>query len=74
MIELRSEITGVVVEILAPEGAEIAKGDMVILLEAMKMEIPAVAPCAGRVVEVRVASGDVVEQDQVLALIHPAGK
>lgn len=74
MIELRSEITGVVVDILAPEGAEIAEGDMVLLLEAMKMEIPALAPCAGRVVELRVAGGDVVEQDQVLAVIHPAAR
>jgi len=74
MIELRSEITGVVVDIIAPEGTEIVEGDMVILLEAMKMEIPALAPCSGRVVELRVANGDVVEQDQVLAVIHSAGQ
>jgi biotin carboxyl carrier protein len=39
-------------------------------MEAMKMEINVVAPAAGRVSEVRVAVGDSVDTDQVLATIE----
>jgi biotin carboxyl carrier protein len=35
----------------------------------MKMEIPVEAPCAGRIREIRVREGDVIEEDAVLAVI-----
>jgi biotin carboxyl carrier protein len=39
------------------------------LLEAMKMEIPVVAPVAGTIQEVKVSAGQTVESDTVLAVI-----
>ena len=48
----------------------IKKGDTVIILEAMKMEIPMVAPQDGTVASVDVAVGDSVEAGTLLATLN----
>ncbi len=50
-------------------GQTVAADDELIILESMKMEIPAVAPGAGTVTTVRVAEGDQVTEGQVLVTI-----
>jgi acetyl-CoA carboxylase biotin carboxyl carrier protein len=45
---------------------EVAAGDMVCLLESMKMEIPVLAETGGVVSAVRVTTGDVVQEGDVL--------
>jgi acetyl-CoA carboxylase biotin carboxyl carrier protein len=50
-------------------GDQVEEDDVVILLEAMKMEIPVVAPVGGTLSKVNVKPGDVVETDSVLAVI-----
>lgn len=57
---------GTVVEVLAKEGDEVAKGAPVIVIEAMKMESEIQAPVAGKVVGVLVEKGDKVEPKEVL--------
>jgi biotin carboxyl carrier protein len=47
----------------------VAEGDDLVILESMKMEIPVVAPVAGRVAEVRVAPDDQVQEGDVVAVI-----
>jgi len=47
-------------------GDKVAVGDTVMLLESMKMEIPVLAEAPGTVVAVKVASGDVVQEGDVL--------
>ena len=49
------------------EGDAVEKGQMLLLLEAMKMEIRIKAPTAGRVTQLLVSSGQTVEKDQLLA-------
>lgn len=71
-VELRAEITGMVVDVVGGQGVAVDEGDPVLVMEAMKMEIPVAAPCAGRIVEILVAKGDVVAQDHVLAILAPA--
>ena len=46
------------------------QGDTVIIIEAMKMEIPVVAPEAGTIASIDVAVGDAVESGAVLATLN----
>ncbi|MBA2529416.1 MAG: biotin/lipoyl-binding carrier protein [Euzebyales bacterium] len=50
-------------------GRRVARGDTLLLVESMKMEIPVLAPAAGTVVEVRVAAADIVQEGDVLVLL-----
>jgi biotin carboxyl carrier protein len=48
----------------------VEENQVILLLEAMKMEIPVVAPVAGIVKEVKVSPGATVESDMVLVVIE----
>lgn len=50
-------------------GDKVAVGDEVVLLESMKMEIPVLAERPGTVTAVKVASGDVVQEGDVLLVL-----
>jgi biotin carboxyl carrier protein len=67
--EVEAQITGSVWKIEKSIGDEVQEGDVLIILESMKMEIPVEAPCAGRVSEIRVQEGASVEEGAVLAVI-----
>jgi acetyl-CoA carboxylase biotin carboxyl carrier protein len=67
--ELRAEISGTIIEVVCSEGDMIGEGETIIVMEAMKMEIHAVAPCSGKVIELRVKKDDVVGQDDLMAII-----
>jgi biotin carboxyl carrier protein len=60
---------GVVESISVVEGQAVNAGDKVLVLEAMKMNSPMVAPRAGIVARIAVKVGDAVESGQVLATI-----
>ncbi|BDN83623.1 methylcrotonyl-CoA carboxylase biotin-containing subunit [Mycobacterium pseudoshottsii JCM 15466] len=61
---------GNVIAVQAESGTAVSEGDVVVIIEAMKMEHPLVAPISGRV-EVLVAVGDQVKVEQVLARLIP---
>jgi biotin carboxyl carrier protein len=62
--EIRSEISGTVISVLVKIGDTIAVGEELAVIEAMKMEIPLMAPFAGKVIEVRIAeNGAIAEND-----------
>ncbi len=65
-----NDCQGVVIAIEAEPGTQVEEGDTLILLESMKMEIPVAAPRSGRVGSISVAVGDVVGEDQVVAVIE----
>jgi acetyl-CoA carboxylase biotin carboxyl carrier protein len=69
-IRVKSEISGSVWKILKQPGEAVAAEEDVLLLESMKMEIPVVAPKAGTVLELRVAEGEAVAEDDVVAVIR----
>ena len=71
VIEVRSELVANVVGVQVEPGQSVAAGEMVALLESMKMEIPMLAEAGGTVAEVRVAVGDVVQDGDVLVVIEP---
>lgn len=63
-------MVGKILKIEKQVGDRIEEDDVVIVMEAMKMEIPVVAPAAGVVKEIKVAPGQAVEAEQVLAIIE----
>ena len=69
-VEVESEVTGNVWKVQATVGARVAVGDVLIILESMKMEIPVEAPVAGTLTELLVAEQEAVDEDQVLAVIE----
>ena len=54
----------------ANAGQALKAGDPIVVLEAMKMEIPVVAPQDGTVASINVAVGDAVENGDVLATMN----
>ena len=62
----RSPISGVVVRVSAQVGQEIQVNDVLMVLEAMKMETTITAPIAGKIAKVNAQAGDPVQVKQVL--------
>ena len=67
--EICAEMVANVWKVVAVEGAELAIGDTIVILESMKMEIPVTAEVAGTLHELRVAEGDVVQEGDVIAVV-----
>ena len=72
MIEVLAEIAANVWQVPGEEGQMVAEGDVIAILESMKMEIPVEAPEPGTIAEIRVAPGDQVNEGDVIALINTA--
>ncbi|MBK8020146.1 MAG: biotin/lipoyl-binding protein [Chloroflexi bacterium] len=70
--ELTAQMPGQIREVLVSEGQAVTRGQAILLLEAMKMEIRAAAPVDGVIARLLVKAGDVVERGQRLAEIRPA--
>lgn len=69
-IKVEAGAAGKIFKIEAKVGQAVKKGDAVVILEAMKMEIPVVAPEDGTVASIDVAVGDPVEAGAVLATLN----
>lgn len=69
MTEVRAEMVANVWQVVASEGAAVADGDTLVILESMKMEIPVLAECAGTLTKLAVAEGDVVQEGDLIAVI-----
>ncbi len=63
---LRAPMPGLIVAVLVNEEQPVEKGDVLVILESMKMQNELKAPRAGRVARVRVKGGDSVQQKQTL--------
>lgn len=68
--EIKSAMPGKIVRLIAAAGDEIAKGDGVLVVEAMKMQNELRSPRDGIVKEIAVAEGDTVGAGQLLAVIE----
>jgi 3-methylcrotonyl-CoA carboxylase alpha subunit len=69
---LRAPMPGTVVKVLVGEGDEVEEGQLLLILEAMKMEQPIAAPRAGRVASLPFGEGALVPGGAVLAEIEEA--
>ena len=67
---IQSEITGTVWKIVASVGEAVAPHQELVILESMKMEIPAESPAHGTVREILVNEGDPVKEGQDLVIVE----
>ena len=67
---IKSNIQGMVLQVLVNRGATVKKGDTLLVLEAMKMENPIHSPVDGKVTEIFVDTGDVVQNGDVLLVVQ----
>lgn len=68
---VRAPMDGSIVEVLVSEGATVSQGQLLVVLEAMKMEQPLKAGIAGVIRQVQVTRGDQVKGRQVLLEVAP---
>ena len=69
-IKIKTEVAGRVCGIPAAIGASLSNGDEILLVEAMKMEIPVTATSGGKLKSVLVQVDDLVTEEQVVAIIE----
>jgi methylmalonyl-CoA carboxyltransferase 1.3S subunit len=63
----RSPVSGIVVKVVAQPGQTLQVGDILLVLEAMKMETNITAPVAGKVAAMKVGPGESVASGQIVA-------
>lgn len=68
-IVVSAPMPGKILNVKANVGASVKKGDVVLILEAMKMENEVVAPEDGTIASINVAAGDSVEAGDTLATL-----
>ena len=68
--QVEAQIAGNVWKVERQVGDEVEEEDVIMIIESMKMEIPVVAPCDGRISEIRVAEGESIEEGAILAVIE----
>ena len=64
-----SPMPGTILKVNVSQGQTVKAGDVLLVLEAMKMENDIVAPCDGVVKQLLVSKGSTVDTDQILAVI-----
>ena len=69
-VKIKTEVAGRVCSIASSVGASVGDGDDVVVVEAMKMEIPVTATAAGKVKSILVKVDDMLTEGQVVAVIE----
>ncbi len=69
-VEINAPMPGKILDVKAQPGASVSRGDVVLILEAMKMENEVVAPQDGTIASINVNVGDMVEPGAVLATMN----
>jgi len=68
--EITAPMGGKVIDVKVNPGDAVNEGDEVIIIEAMKMELPVVASASGTVKEVKCSKGDAVEAESVMVVLE----
>ncbi|MBF6617157.1 MAG: acetyl-CoA carboxylase biotin carboxyl carrier protein subunit [Candidimonas sp.] len=68
--EIGSPVTGTVWKVERAVGDKVEDGDVIMILESMKMEIPLEATSAGVIAELTVEPGASVDEDQILCVLE----
>jgi acetyl-CoA carboxylase biotin carboxyl carrier protein len=69
-LEVKSEVSGSIWKVEVVLGQRVAKGDTLILIESMKMEIPVIAEADGAVVAIPVEEGGAVNEGNTVAILE----
>ena len=67
---VEAPMVGKILRVEKQVGDQVEEDDVVVVMEAMKMEIPVVAPAGGVLKEVKVSPGQAVDAEEVLAVIE----
>ena len=67
---LKSPMPGLVIKVAVEEGDEIKKGDVLVILESMKMQNELKAPRDGKVTRVMIKDGDSIEQKETMLVLE----
>ena len=67
--EVLAEMVANVWKVVVNQGDDVSEGDTICILESMKMEIPVEATASGKVAELNVTEGGVVQEGDVIAVI-----
>ena len=70
MLEVPAHITGVVWKIECAVGDRVSEGDVVVVLESMKMEMPVEVEDGGTVAEIRCREGQAVHEGETLVVLE----
>ena len=70
-MDVPAHITGTVWKVEISVGPKVAAGDVLVILESMKMEMPVEAPDAGTVKEIRCQPSQPVNEGDVLVVLSP---
>jgi len=70
MADVPAHITGTVWKVEVQVGQAVAEGDVLVILESMKMEMPVESPQKGKVKEIRTAPGKSVNEGDVLVVLE----
>ena len=70
-MDVPAHITGTVWKVEVSVGQNVAAGDVLVILESMKMEMPVEAPDAGTVKEIRCQPSQPVNEGDVLVVLSP---
>jgi acetyl-CoA carboxylase biotin carboxyl carrier protein len=70
MADVRAEMVANVWKVIAAVGDNVDDGDILVILESMKMEIPVMAESAGVVASLHVAEGDAIQEGDLIATIE----
>lgn len=71
MTKILTDTAGRVLEILKKPGDPVEAGETVLIIEAMKMEIPVAAETGGVIASIDVAVDDTLEEEQPVATLEP---
>lgn len=69
-VKVAASVPGKVFKVEASVGQAVKAGDAIVILEAMKMEIPVVAPQDGTIASIDVTAGQAIESGDVLATMN----
>lgn len=67
--EVLAPLAGRIFDIVVKPGDSVQEGDVVVVMDAMKMEVPVYAVSDGVIKSIEVKKGDLMETDQVIAII-----
>lgn len=70
MSDVTAPMGGKIIDVKVKAGDKVGENDEVVILEAMKMELPVVAGVSGTVKEIKCKQGDAVEADAVLIVLE----
>ena len=68
-VEIKAPVPGLILRVTASAGAAVKAGDEILVMEAMKMEMPVKAPADGAVQSINVAQGDKINTGDILATL-----